>query len=42
MLGPRLLSHHNVYLVNALMSEARAAIEAQEWTNFRARWSASA
>jgi queuine tRNA-ribosyltransferase len=35
MLGPRLLSHHNVYLVNALMREARAAIEAREWTNFR-------
>jgi queuine tRNA-ribosyltransferase len=42
MLGPRLLSHHNVYLVNALMREARAAIEAREWTNFRARWRASA
>jgi queuine tRNA-ribosyltransferase len=38
MLGPRLLSHHNVYLVNALMREARAAIEAREWTSFRGNW----
>jgi len=42
MLGPRLLSYHNVYLVNDLMREARAAIEAREWTKFRARWLASA
>ena len=28
MLGPRLLSYHNLYLVNALMRDARAAIEA--------------
>jgi len=42
MLGPRLLSHHNVYLVNALMREARAAIEALKWTNFRESWRASA
>jgi queuine tRNA-ribosyltransferase len=42
MLGPRLLSHHNVYLVNAMMREARAAIEAHQWTNFRARWTTSA
>jgi len=42
MLGPRLLSHHNVYLVNALMREARVAIEAREWTNFRTRWRANA
>ena len=42
MLGPRLLSYHNLYLVNALMREARAAIEAREWKNFRARWRASA
>jgi queuine tRNA-ribosyltransferase len=40
MLGPRLLSYHNVYLVNNLMREARAAIEAREWTSFRARWRA--
>ena len=26
MLGPRLLSYHNVYLLNQLMSEAREAI----------------
>ena len=31
MLGPRLLSYHNVYLLNALMREARAAIDAGEW-----------
>jgi queuine tRNA-ribosyltransferase len=36
MLGPRLLSYHNVYLVNDLMREARAAIEARKWTSFRA------
>ena len=42
MLGPRLLSYHNLYLVNALMCEARAAIEAREWKKFRARWRASA
>jgi queuine tRNA-ribosyltransferase len=42
MLGPRLLSYHNVYLVNDLMREARAAIEGQTWVNFRNRWSASA
>jgi queuine/archaeosine tRNA-ribosyltransferase len=42
MLGPRLLSYHNVYLVNDLMREARAAIEAREWTNFRTRWQTSA
>lgn len=35
MLGPRLLSYHNVYFVNALMRDARAAIEAREWTTFR-------
>ncbi len=35
MLGPRLLSYHNVYLVNRLMREARAAIEAGVWGGFR-------
>jgi queuine tRNA-ribosyltransferase len=35
MLGPRLLSYHNVYLVNALMREAREAIEAGQWAQFR-------
>jgi queuine tRNA-ribosyltransferase len=35
MLGPRLLSYHNVYLLNALMHEARAAIEARQWDEFR-------
>jgi queuine tRNA-ribosyltransferase len=37
MLGPRLLSYHNVYLVNALLGDARAAIEAREWRAFRER-----
>lgn len=35
MLGPRLLSYHNVYLLNDLMREARAAIEAGAWQTFR-------
>lgn len=37
MLGPRLLSYHNVYHVNALMGEARTAIEGGAWTPFRER-----
>jgi queuine tRNA-ribosyltransferase len=36
MLGPRLLSYHNLYLVNALMRDARTAIEARAWQRFRA------
>jgi len=35
MLGPRLLSYHNVYVLNDLMREARTAIESGEWTPFR-------
>jgi queuine tRNA-ribosyltransferase len=35
MLGPRLLSYHNVYVLNDLMREARAAIEAGTWPHFR-------
>ncbi len=35
MLGPRLLSYHNVYLVNTLMHEARAAVEDGSWRRFR-------
>jgi queuine tRNA-ribosyltransferase len=35
MLGPRLLSYHNVYVLNALMRDARAAIEAGAWQSFR-------
>ncbi len=35
MLGPRLLSYHNVYLLNALMEEARGAIESGDWRVFR-------
>ncbi len=37
MLGPRLLSYHNVYLLNDLMREARLAIEAGTWQAFRDR-----
>jgi len=37
MLGPRLLSYHNVYLLNDLMREARQAIEAGAWRAFRDR-----
>jgi queuine tRNA-ribosyltransferase len=37
MLGPRLLSYHNVYLLNALMRDARDAIEGGDWTSFRDR-----
>ncbi len=35
MLGPRLLSYHNVYFLNALMAGARGAIEAGSWQHFR-------
>jgi queuine tRNA-ribosyltransferase len=35
MLGPRLLSYHNVYLVNEVMRKARAAIETGAWKDFR-------
>jgi queuine tRNA-ribosyltransferase len=35
MLGPRLLSYHNVYVLNALMREARNALEAGSWSRFR-------
>jgi queuine tRNA-ribosyltransferase len=34
MLGPRLLSYHNVYFLNALMAQARTAIEAGRWSAF--------
>lgn len=37
MLGPRLLSYHNIYLLNALMQEARIAIETRSWVQFRDR-----
>ncbi|MEO6834295.1 MAG: tRNA guanosine(34) transglycosylase Tgt [Candidatus Tumulicola sp.] len=37
MLGPRLLSYHNVYLLNDLLREARDAIEAGTWAPFRER-----
>lgn len=35
MLGPRLLSYHNVYLLNDIMREARAAVEEGRWAAFR-------
>ena len=35
MLGPRLLSLHNLALLAQLMSEARSAIEAGSWASFR-------
>ncbi len=35
MLGPRLLSYHNVFLLNDLMRDARAAVEAGSWQKFR-------
>jgi queuine tRNA-ribosyltransferase len=38
MLGPRLLSYHNVYLLNALMQEARTAIESNRWSAFRSAY----
>lgn len=36
MLGPRLLSYHNVFLLNALVAEAREAIENEDWASFLA------
>jgi queuine tRNA-ribosyltransferase len=38
MLGPRLLSYHNVYVLNDLMREAREAIELGAWAAFRDRF----
>jgi queuine tRNA-ribosyltransferase len=35
MLGARLLSYHNVYVINSIMRDARAAIEAGSWGAFR-------
>lgn len=35
MLGPRLLSYHNVYVLNDLMRQARGAIEQGTWESFR-------
>ncbi len=34
MLGPRLLSYHNVFLMNALLEDARRAIDRGGWTAF--------
>lgn len=38
MLGPRLLSYHNIYVLNDLMREAREAIELGAWSRFRDRF----
>ena len=35
MLGPQLLSYHNVALLHGLMAEARAAIERDAWPAWR-------
>jgi queuine tRNA-ribosyltransferase len=35
MLGPRLLSYHNVYVLNDLMRSAREAIERKKWPAYR-------
>lgn len=35
MLGPRLLSYHNVFMLNRLMEDARNAIERGDWSRFR-------
>ncbi|HTU82745.1 MAG TPA: tRNA guanosine(34) transglycosylase Tgt [Candidatus Acidoferrales bacterium] len=37
MLGPRLLSYHNVYLLGEVMRAARQAIEARAWREFYGR-----
>lgn len=37
MLGPRLLSYHNLAVLLDLVAEARAAIESSEWALFRER-----
>lgn len=41
MLGPRLLSFHNVYVLNDLLREARTAIATGKWLEFRATLDAS-
>ncbi len=38
MLGPRLLSYHNVYVLNDLLREARDAIAGGTWPQWRARF----
>ncbi len=38
MLGPRLLSYHNVYVLNDIMRDAREAIELGAWPAFRDRF----
>jgi tRNA-guanine family transglycosylase len=38
MLGPRLLSLHNVYLLDELMSQAREAIASGSWDRFKNRY----
>ncbi|GAC1539453.1 MAG: tRNA guanosine(34) transglycosylase Tgt [Candidatus Velthaea sp.] len=38
LLGMRLLSYHNVFVLDALMAEARRAIEMNAWPSFRDRF----
>jgi queuine tRNA-ribosyltransferase len=38
MLGPRLLSHHNIAFLVDLTAEARTAIAAGEFDSWSARW----
>jgi queuine tRNA-ribosyltransferase len=40
LLGMRLLSYHNIFILDALMVEARAAIERNAWAAFRDRFAA--
>lgn len=40
MLGPRLLSYHNVYLLDRLLQDAREAIESGRWAEFRRAYAA--
>ncbi|MBV8689091.1 MAG: tRNA-guanine transglycosylase, partial [Candidatus Eremiobacteraeota bacterium] len=42
MLGARLLSYHNVAVLNALLEEARSAISAERWEKFRDKTLAAA
>jgi len=37
LLGMRLLSYHNIFILDALMADARGAIEADAWAAFRDR-----
>ena len=41
LLGMRLLSYHNIYVLQALVAEARAAIEAGTWAGLRDAFAAT-